>query len=171
MGETPHGGSRPTPSGFPAYNGRAMERFSCRPSGKPASKKARRRNNSPLRILVVDVNDAIPHLTTDVLIRFGCHRDAVESNVVVWVCPQVIGYDSVVTNDKMANASVVQLTNPSRVSLSATSILMAKGRSAAVESIPRPWAQPGVFFVCFKESPPSRDVRAFRPGAVTTTVN
>jgi hypothetical protein len=51
------------------------------PAGRADSTQARSGANPPLRILVVDDDDAVRHLKTEVLIQSGCRAWRVGKNV------------------------------------------------------------------------------------------
>ena len=75
------------------------------PTGGSASTPVRSQTDPPQRILVVEDDEEMRRLNTDVLSRCGYEVDAVEDGAVSWDFLELNSYDRVVTDTSMRKAT------------------------------------------------------------------
>ena len=121
---------------------------SGRSTGPPSSHSPlpRREIKPPRHILVVDDDDAIRHINTEVLIHYGYHVDAAEDGAVAWQRMQRNSYDLLITDNQMPNVSGMELLLKLRDFCIPMPVIMATG-TLPVESISRPGLQPAALLM------------------------
>ncbi len=112
------------------------------PTGPSASPQTRSGTNPPRRILLVEDDDAIRHLSTEVLISFGYDVDTAEDGAAAWDTLQRNSYDLLVTDNHMPKVSGLELLQKLRDFCITTPVIMATGTSPDLEFTRRPWLQP-----------------------------
>ena len=112
----------------------------------PACKTARSPGpshiNSPRRILVVEDDDDIRRLNTEVLIHHGYRVDAAEDGAVAWDALQLNSYDLMVTDNAMPKVTGVELLQKLHAARMELPVIMATGSFPNTESKRHPWLQP-----------------------------
>jgi len=93
------------------------------------------------RILVVEDDEDMRRLNTEVLKQFGYQVDAVEDGAIAWDTLQRNKYDLVVTDNAMPNLSGVELLRKLHAARMALPVIMATG-ALPKESMQDPWPQP-----------------------------
>lgn len=111
-------------------------------AGEPASAQTRCETNSPHRILVVEDDDDVRRLNTEVLIGSGYHVDAAEDGAVAWDSIQLNRYDLLVTDNDMPNITGVELLKKLRGARMAVPVIMAAGALPEDEFTRYPGLQP-----------------------------
>ena len=101
----------------------------------------------PQRILVVDDDDAMRGLNTEVLIHHGYQVDAVEDGAVAWDALQLNSYDLMITDNNMPNVTGVGLLKKMRAARMALPVIMATGVLPQDEFVRYPWLQPAATLV------------------------
>src|ERR1700722_8747805 len=79
------------------------------------------------RILVVEDDEDMRRLNTEVLKQFGYQVDAVEDGAIAWDTLQRNKYDLVVTDNAMPNLSGVELLRKLHAARMALPVIMATG--------------------------------------------
>jgi DNA-binding response OmpR family regulator len=95
--------------------------------GEPASTPPRREPNPRQRILVVEDDDAVRRVNTEVLIYSGYHVDAAEDGAAAWDTLQLNNYDLVVTDNDMPRMSGIELIQKLQHARMALPVIMATG--------------------------------------------
>lgn len=98
----------------------------------------------PYRILVVDDDASLRQLNTEVLSQSGYEVDAAEDGDIAWESIQSNNYDLMITDQKMARVSGVELLKKLRAARMALPVIMATGTSPQAEFTRHPWLQPAV---------------------------
>ena len=91
-----------------------MKDHSASPTGEPTSTQAQGKSNPPLRILVVDDDEAFRRLNTEVLNCSGYQVDAAEDGAVGWEAIQANRYDLLITDNSMPKLTGVELVKKLR---------------------------------------------------------
>jgi DNA-binding response OmpR family regulator len=98
----------------------------------------------PCRILVVDDDESLRQLNTEVLKHSGYQVDAAEDGDVAWARLQLTSYDLLITDQKMARVGGMELLRKLRAARLALPVIMATGTSPQAELTRQPWLQPAV---------------------------
>jgi two-component system OmpR family response regulator len=96
------------------------------------------------RILVVDDDDDIRRLNTEVLIQFGYHVDAAEDGAAGWEALQLKSYDLLVTDNNMPKVSGVELLMKLRAARMALPVIMATATLPKKDLTRYPWLQAAI---------------------------
>lgn len=96
----------------------------------------------PYRILVVDDDESLRQLNTEVLLRCGYEVDAADDGDVAWETLQLTGYDLLITDQKMVRVSGIELLKKLRAARMDLPVIMATGTSPLAEFARQPWLQP-----------------------------
>ena len=110
----------------------------CEPPGAP-----RQCPSVPThRILVVEDDDEIRRLNTEVLIRQGYQVDAAGDGAVAWDALQHNAYDLLVTDNAMPNVTGIELLMKLHGARLAVPVIMATGTLPEAAFTRYPWLQP-----------------------------
>src|SRR6478736_1378281 len=96
----------------------------------------------PYRILVVDDDESLRQLNTEVLKQSGYAVDAADDGDVAWETLQLTSYDLLITDQKMARVSGIELLRKLRAARMELPVIMATGTSPQAEFTRQPWLQP-----------------------------
>jgi len=108
------------------------------PVGEPQQHYA----NASKRILVVDDDEDIRRLNTEVLSCSGYEVDAAEDGSVAWDALQSSSYDLLVTDNGMPKVSGLELLKRLRSARMALPVIMATGKLPQEEFALHPWLHP-----------------------------
>ena len=100
------------------------------------------RPNSPRRILVVEDDDEVRHLNTEVLIHHGYQVDAAENGEVAWQSLNAGSYDLLITDNNMPRVTGVELLKKVHGARMALPVIMATGLFPKWEFDRHPWLLP-----------------------------
>lgn len=98
------------------------------PASASASTALQFQTNPPHRILVVDDDPYICHLSADVLIRHGYEVNAVADGAAGWEELQAYNYNLLITEHKLPRLTGVELIKKLRAAHMALPVVMAAGR-------------------------------------------
>ena len=112
-----------------------------------ASTSTYRQSNPRQRILVVDDEQDVRRVITEVLIYSGYHADATEDGAAAWDALQLNNYDLVVTDNKMPKVTGVELIKKLRDAGMDLPVIMATGSLPEGEFIRRSWLQPNIILL------------------------
>ena len=127
---------------FSCLDYRAMKNNQILPTGESASTPPQSQTNPPHRILVVEDDDNIRQLNTEVLIYYGYHVDAAEDGAVAWQALNTDRYDLLITDNNMPNITGVELLRKLSAARMAMPVIMATGRLPKEEFTRDPCLQP-----------------------------
>lgn len=98
----------------------------------------------PPRILVVDDDEAIRHINTEMLSHSGYHADGVEDGAAAWKALNAESYDLVITDNHMPNVSGLELLRKLKLNSGrmALPVIMATGILPEGEFARYPWLRP-----------------------------
>lgn len=108
----------------------------------PVGAPLQSQTNSPDHILVVDDDLLFRRLHTGLLLRSGYEVDAVADSAAAWQALITDGYDLVITDNNLPDASGVELLKKLRSAHMALPVIMATGTSPREEFTGQPWLQP-----------------------------
>ena len=111
------------------------------PSGEPAGVLVQCPANPPHRILVVDDDPYICHLSAEVLIPHGYEVNAVEDHIAGWTALQSDPYDLLITDLDMPGLSGLKLVKKLRAARLAVPVILASGIMTPQELSRSPWLQ------------------------------
>jgi DNA-binding NtrC family response regulator len=111
-------------------------------TGESPAAEARFRTNQANRILVVDDDMVIRNLNAQVLSLFGYQTETAEDGAAAWETLQANRYDLLITDNKMAKVSGVELLKKLRSARMALPVIMATGTLPREEFSGYPWLQP-----------------------------
>jgi len=117
------------------------------PTGGSASTPVRSQTSQPRRILVVEDDEEMRRLNTDVLSRSGYEVDAVEDGAVAWDALEINTYDLVVTDNSMPKVTGVELLKQLRAARMSLPVIMATRTLPMEEFSQQPWLQPAATLV------------------------
>ena len=109
--------------------------------GEPASAQVRCGINPAQRILVVDDDISVRHLTTEVLVYSGYRVDTAEDGAVAWDTLQINSYDLLVTDHNMPKVSGVELLKKVRLARMALPTILVSGAMPREELNRHAWLQ------------------------------
>jgi DNA-binding response OmpR family regulator len=95
-----------------------------------------------LRILVVEDDDDIRRLNTEVLNRNGYQVDAAEDGAVAWAALQADRYALMITDNAMPKMTGIELLNKLRTAKMSLPVIMAAGTIPMAEFLRDPCLQP-----------------------------
>jgi DNA-binding response OmpR family regulator len=96
----------------------------------------------PYRVLVVDDDDGLRQLNTEVLQQSGYVVDSAEDGDVAWGNLQQHSYDLLITDQKMARVSGIELLKKLRAARMELPVVMVTGTMPEAELALHPWLQP-----------------------------
>ena len=124
-----------------------MKELESFPAGDSASTPVRSQTNQPRRILVVEDDEEMRRLNTEVLSRSGYEVDAVEDGAVAWDALEINTYDLVVTDNGMPKVTGVELLKQLRAARMSLPVIMATRTLPTEEFFRQPWLQPAATLV------------------------
>jgi DNA-binding response OmpR family regulator len=113
--------------GDPVYNGYAMDNKGYSHATAPAIPQVRHRASPPLRILVVEDDISVRHLSTSMLKSSGFQVDAAEDGAAGWDALHTNSYDLLITDNSMPKLSGVELVEKLRSEHMTLPVVMASG--------------------------------------------
>lgn len=119
-----------------------MNECSILPAREAAINPQPVQTNPPHRILVVEDDEDIRRLNTEVLIRHGYQVDAAEDGAVAWDALQLNRYDLIVTDNSMPKVTGVELLEKLHAAQMELPVIMATGSSPKVKFTRQPWLRP-----------------------------
>jgi len=130
MGEIPHGVSHHGRHGDRVYSGCRMNNEGCSHAAAPIP-QVRHRASSPPRILVVEDDISVRHVSTSVLKSSGFQVDAAEDGAAGWDALHTNSYDLLITDNIMPKLSGVELIQKLRSEHMTLPVVMASGEIPA----------------------------------------
>ena len=124
-----------------------MKEEESSPTGGSASTPVRSHTDQPQRILVVEDDEEMRRLNTDVLSRSGYEVDAVEDGAVAWDFLELNSYDLVVTDNSMPKVTGLELLKQLRAARMSLPVIMATRTLPMEEFSRQPWLQPAATLV------------------------
>lgn len=137
MGGTPHGGSKGPLLRLSRVKGN-LASLLCETPGAPGQSQPEPRP----RILVVEDDDDIRRLNTEVLSQHGYQVDAAEDGAVAWAALQADRYDLMVTDNAMPKVTGIELLKKLRAARMTLPVIMAAGTIPMAEFLRDPCLQP-----------------------------
>jgi DNA-binding response OmpR family regulator len=110
-------------------------------AGEPAGAAVQSPTNSSHRILVVDDDPYICHLSAEVLIRHGYEVDAAADGAAAWQALNADRYDLLITDHNMPRLTGVELVKKLCSARMALPVIMATGQLPAEALAPTPSLQ------------------------------
>jgi DNA-binding response OmpR family regulator len=110
-------------------------------AGEPAGAAVQSPTNSSHRILVVDDDPYICHLSAEVLIRHGYEVDAAADGAAAWQALNADRYDLLITDHNMPRLTGVELVRKLRSARMALPVIMSTGRLPTKELAQNPSLQ------------------------------
>jgi DNA-binding response OmpR family regulator len=107
------------------FRHRDMNDNKIAPAGEPAGAPRPRPANSPYRILVVDDDPYLCHLSAEVLIRHGYEVNAAGDGAAAWEELNANSYDLLITDNNMPRLTGVELVRKLRSARMALPVIMA----------------------------------------------
>lgn len=101
----------------------------------------------PRRILVVEDDEELLRLNTEVLAQSGYQVDAAEDGAAAWATLQQNRYDLLITDNNMPRVSGVELLHRLHAAHMALPVIMATGIPPKDEFIQCPWIQPAALLL------------------------
>jgi CheY-like chemotaxis protein len=117
------------------------------PVRKLAGQPLPRPPNPPRRILVVEDNDDIRALNTEVLLQFGYHVDTATDGANAWDALKSHDYQLVVTDNEMPNVTGVELLKLLYSARMALPVVMATGALPKDDFRHCPWLLPAALLL------------------------
>ncbi len=96
----------------------------------------------PYRILVVDDDESLRQLNTEVLIQSGYEVDAAEDGAAAWETLQLNSYDLLITDQRMPRVSGMELLKKLRAARMTVPVIMATGTVPQTDFTRQPWLRP-----------------------------
>jgi DNA-binding response OmpR family regulator len=118
-----------------------MERGHPMQNEKPSGVSAQGKSKPPRRILLVDDDQDLRNLYTDVLTRAGYQVDTAENGAAGWKALQAGHYDALVTDNTMPGVTGLDLIKKLRSADMTLSVILASGTVPAEELTRAPWLQ------------------------------
>jgi DNA-binding response OmpR family regulator len=119
-----------------------MDDYPVSPARKAAGARAPSRATPPHRILVVEDDEDIRLLNTDILIQHGYLVDAAEDGAVAWDAIQQKRYDLLITDNAMPRMTGMELLRTLRDARMELPVILATGNLPRAEFTRHPWLQP-----------------------------
>lgn len=110
-------------------------------SGPTAVERVPSQASKPSRILVVEDDRAIRHLSTKLLLQSGYQVDAAEDGAAAWEALQDNSYDLLVTDHQMPKVSGVELIEKLRSARMSLPVILVSGALPLEELTRKPWLQ------------------------------
>ena len=110
-------------------------------TGKPVGPPSQRRLNHWQRILVVDDDDDIRRLNTEVLSGSGFKVDAAADGAIAWDTLKLNSYDLLVTDHQMPEITGIELLQKLRAARMALPVILVSGTMPIKELNRHPWLQ------------------------------
>jgi DNA-binding response OmpR family regulator len=108
----------------------------------PTAVQPRRDQTNPSpRILVVDDDSEIRHLSTHLLLQSGYQVDAAEDGAAAWEALHAKNYDLLITDHNMPKVSGVELVKKVRSARMTLPVILASGVLPEAELERHPWLQ------------------------------
>jgi len=117
-----------------------MRAYLASPAGEPVNSPVQREPCQ--RILVVEDDDDIRRLNTEVLMQHGYQVDAAEDGAAAWAALQQEGYDLLITDHDMPSVTGVELLKKLHGARMDMPVIMATGAFPESEFDRFPWLQP-----------------------------
>jgi DNA-binding NtrC family response regulator len=111
-------------------------------AGEPAGASLQCQTNPPHRILVVNNDHYICHLSAEVLIRHGYKVNAAEDGAAAWEALQANNYNLLITDQHIPKVSGVELLKKIHVTRMALPVIMATRTLPTRKFTLHPWLQP-----------------------------
>jgi DNA-binding response OmpR family regulator len=121
---------------------RAMNNTQCLPACESDHAARQPQSSPPYRILVVEDDDSIRALNTEVLIRAGYEVNGVEDGAAAWQALNTDSYDLLITDNNMPRVSGIELLKHLRAARMELPVIMATGTLPTEEFSRHPWLQP-----------------------------
>lgn len=112
------------------------------PAGELANASLQCESNPPHRILVVDHDPYVCHLSAEVLIRHGYEVNAAEDGAVAWEELQTNNYNLLIADQKIPKVSGVELLKMIHATRMALPVIMATKTLPTRKFTLLPWLQP-----------------------------
>lgn len=112
------------------------------PSCEPTSIRLACQSNPPERILMVEDDQSIRRLNTEVLLRLGYDVDGAEDGAAAWEALGADDYDLMITDNTMPRLSGVELLKKLHAAHMELPVIMATGTLPQAEFTRHPWLQP-----------------------------
>jgi len=96
----------------------------------------------PYRILVVEDDESLRQLNTEVLKQSGYAVDAADDGDVAWETLQLTSYDLLITDQNMARVCGIELLKKLRAARMELPVIMVTGTMPEAELALHPWLQP-----------------------------
>lgn len=112
------------------------------PAREIASSPPQPQESPPYRILVVDDDDSLRQLNTEVLSQNGYAVDAAADGDIAWEILQANNYDLLITDQKMPRVCGVELLKKLRAARMVLPVIMATGTLPQAQFALYPWLQP-----------------------------
>ncbi len=119
-----------------------MGNYQSSPVIKPAEATILRPANPPVRVLVVDDDDNVRHLSAQVLIQSGYRAATAGDGADAWQELQVNSYDLLITDIEMPRMSGVELVKKLRGARVTIPVILASGALPTLELDRNAWLQP-----------------------------
>jgi two-component system OmpR family response regulator len=119
-----------------------MEVKTISQAGKPAGAPLQNRANPPHRILVVEDDQFVRELGTELLLRSGYEVDSAADGAAAWEALNEDYYDLMITDNKMPKVTGVELLKKLRAARMGLPVIMATGVLPTEEFMRYPWLQP-----------------------------
>lgn len=123
-------------------SGLAMQANALQESHSPAVFRPETHATSPRRILVVDDDDDIRRLNTDVLIHHGYRANAAGDGAIAWQALMAGSYDLLITDNNMPNVTGVELLKKLHGARMTLPVILATGSVPSAVFIRYPWLRP-----------------------------
>jgi len=94
------------------------------------------------RILVVDDDESIRQLSTEVLIDFGYHVDSAEDGAAAWQTLNADGYDLVITDQNMPRVTGIELLGKLQAARMDLPVILTTGSLPLPDFTQSHWLQP-----------------------------
>lgn len=104
-----------------------MQACAIQEADSPETLRLEIQTSSPHRILVVDDDDDIRSLNTEVLINYGYDVDAAEDGELAWTALTTQDYDLMITDNNMPKVTGVQLLKKMHRARMTLPVIMATG--------------------------------------------
>jgi CheY-like chemotaxis protein len=118
-----------------------MKKNNMSPHGELASASPHVQPNPRQRILVVDDEQDIRRVNSEVLIYCGYHVDAAEDGALAWDALQLNNYDLLITDNNMPKVTGLELLEKIRAAQLGVPVILATGVLPEAVLDPHPWLQ------------------------------
>ena len=111
-------------------------------AGGPADASLQCQKDPPHRILVVNNDPYLCHLSAEVLIRHGYEVNAAEDGAAAWEELQAYSYNLLITDQQIPKVSGVELLKKIHATRMALPVILATGTMPTRKFTRHPWLQP-----------------------------